>query len=96
MKIKIDRDRCEVRVNNKRVHLTMKEFDILCALREADGKVLSPCELLEKIWGHPPDVASELETRKVRTHVERLRRRLGRRGEAILTVRGRGFRLIEE
>lgn len=80
-----------VRVCGEEVSLTLKEFDLLHALMENEGKVLSRASLLERVW----DVTYVGETRTVDVHVQTLRQKLSRAHpgseEMITTVRGVGY-----
>jgi len=71
--------------------LTPKEFDLLRALLEARGRVLSREFLLDRVWGY--SLASEIESRTVDVHVRRLRVKLGPEGRRILTVKSVGYRM---
>jgi phosphate regulon transcriptional regulator PhoB len=71
--------------------LTPKEFDLLRALVEARGRVLSREFLLDRVWGYSR--ASEIESRTVDVHVRRLRVKLGAEGRRILTVKSVGYRM---
>jgi DNA-binding response OmpR family regulator len=71
--------------------LTPKEFDLLRALLEARGRVLSREYLLDRVWGYSR--ASEIESRTVDVHVRRLRAKLGDEGGRIVTVKNVGYRL---
>ena len=71
--------------------LTPKEFDLLRALLEARGRVLSREHLLDRVWGYAR--AGEVESRTVDVHIRRLRAKLGDEGRRILTVKGVGYRL---
>ena len=71
--------------------LTPKEFDLLRALVEARGRVLSREFLLDRVWGYSR--ASEIESRTVDVHVRRLRVKLGPEGRRVLTVKSVGYRL---
>lgn len=78
-----------VTVRGAVVPLTRKEFDLLVALIEARGRVLSRDQLLERVWGH----AFYGETRTVDVHVRRLRQKLGADlHDSIETVIGVGYR----
>ena len=74
--------------------LTPKEFDLLRALLEAHGRVLSREHLLDRVWGYAR--ADEIESRTVDVHVRRLRAKLGAEGRRIVTVKGVGYRLDPE
>uniref|UniRef100_A0A7C9KC71 Phosphate regulon transcriptional regulatory protein PhoB n=1 Tax=Muribaculaceae bacterium Z82 TaxID=2304548 RepID=A0A7C9KC71_9BACT len=73
--------------------LTRKEFDLLRFLMENRGRVLTREQLLQAVWG----ISFVGETRTVDMHVKTLRKKLAqaRPGaeEAIVTVRGSGYRL---
>jgi two-component system phosphate regulon response regulator PhoB len=70
------------------VKLTTTEFDLLRALMQREGRVLTRAQLLETVWGTSANVA----TRTVDMHMQRMRRKLGSVGACIHTVRGTGYR----
>lgn len=73
-------------VDSEEVDLTTIEFDLLLALAENVGRVLSREQLLEKVWGYEYFG----DDRVVDVHVGHIRQKLG---EAfITTVRGIGYR----
>ena len=78
-------------VGGETLALTPQEFDLLRALVEARGRVLSREFLLDRVWGYSR--ASEIESRTVDVHVRRLRVKLGPEGRRILTVKSVGYRL---
>jgi DNA-binding response OmpR family regulator len=80
-----------VTVDGVAIHLTRREFDLLRALVEARGRVLSREFLLDHVWGYT--AAGEIESRTVDVHVRRLRQKLGPVGQRIGTVTGVGYRL---
>ena len=65
-------DSAPVRRGTERVELTPKEFDLLIALLQRQGRVTSRNELLRAVWGYSASVVS----RTVDTHVAELRRKL--------------------
>lgn len=82
-----------VKVDDKDVQLTLKEFELLCLLVRNEGVVLTRDEILTKIWGYEFDG----ENRTVDVHVRTLRSKLGSASDLIETVRGLGYKLhIEE
>jgi two-component system phosphate regulon response regulator PhoB len=89
--LSIDVARRTVRAGAAAVALTLKEFDLLRALVEARGRVLTREFLLERVWGYA--AAGEIESRTVDVHVRRLRVKLGDEGRRIVTVKGVGYRL---
>ena len=78
-------------VGGEALALTPKEFDLLRALVDAHGRVLSREFLLDRVWGYAR--AGEVESRTVDVHVRRLRVKLGAEGRRILTVKSVGYRL---
>jgi two-component system phosphate regulon response regulator PhoB len=90
-RLTIDAAAHTVAVDGAPVSLTRREFDLLRALVEARGRVLSREFLLDHVWGYT--AASEIESRTVDVHVRRLRLKLGPEGPRIGTVTGVGYRL---
>jgi DNA-binding response OmpR family regulator len=86
----IDRGRHIVRLDGEPVSLTPKEFDLLDALVEASGRLLSREQLLQRVWGYAR--ADDIESRTVDVHVHRLRAKLGAEGHRLVTVKGAGYR----
>ena len=80
----------QVSVGGEPVTLTPKEFDLLRALAEAQGRVLSREFLLDRVWGYTR--SGEIESRTVDVHVRRLRMKLGAEGMRIRTVKSVGYR----
>jgi len=83
-----------VTVEGAPLTLTHKEFELLSALADAQGRVLSREFLLDRVWGYSR--AGEIESRTVDVHVRRLRVKLGPEGHRILTVKSVGYRLDPE
>ena len=84
----------EAWLDNEKLELTPKEYELLKLLAENAGKVFSREQLLEKIWGYEYFG----DTRTVDVHVRHLRAKLERvpeMAEAIETVRGVGYRLAK-
>ena len=88
----IDPEALDVRLDGKKIDLTVKEFKILEKLSQAVGRVYSREQLLDDVWGY--DYFGDIRT--VDTHVARLRTKLGEWGEAHLkTVYAVGYKLQE-
>lgn len=81
-------DKREVRVQEKPVELTMKEFDLLVVLLKNKNIALSREQLLDKVWG----IDFYGETRTVDMHIKALRKKLGLH-DRIITVYKIGYRL---
>lgn len=86
----VDWQRREVTLAGQPITLRNKEFDLLRALAEHEGMVLTREQLLEQVWGY--DYYGE--TRTVDVHVNQVRRKLGDGDVAIQTVRGVGYKLV--
>jgi DNA-binding response OmpR family regulator len=87
--IEIDPGCRRVTVGGEDVHLTPTEFDLLRALAEAGGAVLSREQLLAMVWGYRDGSG----TRTVDSHVRSLRAKL--HADVIRTVHGVGYALAE-
>lgn len=69
----LDVDRYEVKVDNKNVDLTLREFELLKFLATQKGQVFSREELLEKVWGYEyfGDVRTvDVTVRRIREKIE--------------------------
>lgn len=73
------------------VDLTTVEFDLLFALAQHQGMVLSREQLLEKVWGY--DYFGD--TRVVDVHIGHVRHKLGN-DRLIETIRGVGYRFEDK
>lgn len=85
--LRIDTAARTVTLDGQPVELTAIEFDLLKALTENRGRVLTREQLLEKVWGG--EYFGEM--RVVDVHLGHIRRKLGR-DDLIVTVRGVGYR----
>jgi len=88
--LRVDLDKHLVRVNDKPVEMTTKEFELLTALLQAKGRVLSREVLLNRVWGLEQSL--EIETRTVDVHVGQLRKKLKSEAKRLLTVKNVGYR----
>jgi two-component system alkaline phosphatase synthesis response regulator PhoP/two-component system response regulator MtrA len=88
----LDLDARRLQIEDEDVPLRTKEFDLLAALADRPGIVLTRDHLLERVWGG--EFAGD--TRTVDVHVSRLREKLAtaRSGIEIETVRSVGYRLV--
>ncbi len=89
--VRLDLDARRVMVDEQPVELTAIEFDMLRALAENRGRVLSREQLLQKVWGG--EYFGEM--RVVDVHLGHVRQKLGRE-DLIGTVRGVGYRFEDE
>jgi DNA-binding response OmpR family regulator len=87
--LSLDLERHECKVDGKRIDLWPKEFELLVAFLEKPGKLLTRAYLSERVWGHEYPGG----TRAIDIAVQRLRKKLLKRGALLETVRGYGFKL---
>jgi DNA-binding response OmpR family regulator len=90
--VEIDRATRTVTRAGAAVELAPKEYDLLLALFDRDGAVVSRLDLMRRVWGYSDAVV----TRTIDTHVAELRRKLEddpARPRHILTARKVGYRL---
>ena len=87
----IDGPRHIVSWRGKSVDLTATEFKLLTVLAQRRGRVQSREQLLRDVW----EYNNLVDTRTVDTHMRRLREKLGMAAKFLDTVRGVGYRFIE-
>lgn len=89
--LQIDLARHKILVNRKEVNLTQIEFKLLEILVGRMGLLQTRDKLLEDVW----DMSSDVTTRTIDTHIKKIRRKLGKIGDRIETIRGMGYRFSE-
>ncbi len=90
--ITLDAATRELRIGNRGISLTMREFHLLEFLASHPGQVFSRAQLLDRIWGQGFDGYEHT----VNSHINRLRQKLESdpdRPRLIQTVWGVGYRL---
>ncbi len=85
----IDLKRYVVTAGGRPVELTPTEFRLLRILASRPGWVHSRDQLLDALWGNDKVVVD----RTIDLHVANLRRKLGKAGDCIKSVRGVGYKL---
>lgn len=88
--ITIDTGSCEVFIADQALFLTSKEYDLLKLLVEYPNHLFTRDELLQKFWGEDFFGDDYL----VNVHIGNLRKKLD--GNYIHTVRGKGYKLVDE
>ena len=86
--LEIDELAHEVKVDNKKVNLTPKEYELLRYLVANKNIALTREQLLVNIWGY--DFYGD--DRTVDTHIKTLRNNLGKYRKFIVTVRAVGYK----
>ena len=90
--LRIDLGAREVHVEDRRIDLRPKEFDLLATLAAAPRRVFSRRQLLDQVWDSSPEYQ---DPATVTVHVGRLRQKLETNADAprwITTARGVGYR----
>lgn len=90
--IKLDDVAHDVYVDDKKINLTPKEYDLLKFFIDNKNIALSRENLLSNIWGY--DFYGD--DRTIDTHVKTLRKHLGKYKDLIVTVRGMGYKFVYE
>ena len=92
--LEIDPGRRIVRVDDREVHLTAKEFDLLLQFARQPGRVYTRTQLLDLVWGY----GAGCYEHTVNSHINRLRGKIEkdpRRPRFITTVWGVGYRFLD-
>ncbi len=90
--LRIDTNRQQVYKGRERIWLTYTEFKLLELLFERAGEPVSRSEILERLWGYPPNRQGDL--RVIDVYVARVRSKIEddpKNPELILTIRGFGY-----
>jgi two-component system OmpR family response regulator len=87
----IDHKMMEVRIQNQKVMLPLKEFELLYKLASYPGQIFTRTQLIDQIWG----MDYEGDERTVDVHIKRVRERFEGLNDQfqIATIRGLGYRL---
>ncbi len=86
--IMIDQNAHVVMVDGKNADLSMKEFELLEYLMSNVGVALSREKILNNVWNY--DYYGD--SRTIDSHIKKLRKKLGKKGNHIETVRGLGYK----
>jgi DNA-binding response OmpR family regulator len=86
--VTFDKRALTVRVDGEVIDLSGKERDILMLLMSGQGRVFARERILNAVWG----VNADPLTNVVDVYIGRLRRKLRRHGQRIVTLRNIGYR----
>lgn len=86
--LRIDRDGRNVYVDDRKVDMTPKEYELLVYMIQNKNRALSREQLLRDIWGY--DFYGD--DRTIDTHIKMLRSSLGPYRDYIVTMRGLGYK----
>ena len=88
-KLYVDFEKHIIKVSGEAIELSYKEYKLLSVLLEADGKVVTRDELLQKVWGEFYE-----ESRTLDVHIRKLRVKLKVAGNYIKTVKNIGYQFM--
>lgn len=86
----VDLDQCKAWIKDDSLDLTLSEFKLLSCFLQSPGKVLTRNQLVEYIQDGPVHVTD----RTIDTHIFGLRKKLNDYASFIETIRGVGYRVI--
>ena len=87
--LKINRDKFIVEINNEKIILPKKEFELLELLANRPGTVYTRDQILSLVWGNESIVGE----RTIDVHIRKLREKLG--NDYIRTIKGVGYTFSE-
>jgi DNA-binding response OmpR family regulator len=87
--IELDQQSKTAWLDDRQVELTQTEFRLLQLFLHRAGQVLSHGEILDHLY----PISKERELNTLEVHIGRLRRKIGK--DAIRTIRGLGYRLVQ-
>ena len=86
--IELNKSAHQVKIDGKDIELSFKEFELLAYFMENQGIALSREKILNNVWNY--DYFGDART--IDTHVNKLRSKLGEKGELIKTIWGMGYK----
>ena len=92
--IEIDIGKYEAKVNDKQINLRPREFELLYALCENKGNLMSREQIFDEIWGYT--FIGNSKTLDV--HIQRIREKIEKNPKdpkKLITVRGVGYKLVD-
>ena len=87
-KLFVDPKKHIIKLGEKEINLSYKEYLLLITLLEAGGNVVSRNTLLSKVWGEYYE-----ESRTLDVHIRKLRMKLEDAGSLIKTVKNIGYKI---
>lgn len=88
--IEIDKAAHQVKIDGQEIELSYKEFELLSYFVENKGIALSREKILNNVWNY--DYYGDART--IDTHVKKLRKKMGDKGDYIKTIWGMGYKFI--
>ncbi len=86
--ITIDPEGRTVKVDNKQIEMSLREYELLKYLIDNQGIALSRDKILNNVWNY--DYYGD--SRTIDSHIKKIRHKLGKKGKYIETMRGVGYK----
>ena len=86
--IEIDKEGRTVKVEDKAIELSLREYELLIYLIENENIALSRDKILNNVWNY--DYYGD--SRTIDSHIKKIRHKLGKKGKYIKTIRGIGYK----
>jgi len=86
--IEIDEDGRTVKLDNKPIEMSLREYELLKYLIDNVGIALSRDKILNNVWNY--DYYGD--SRTIDSHIKKIRHKLGKKGKYIKTMRGIGYK----
>ena len=86
--IEIDPEGRTVTVDGKPVEMSLREYELLKYLVDNQNIALSRDKILNNVWNY--DYYGD--SRTIDSHIKKLRKKMGKKGEHIQTIRGLGYK----
>ena len=86
--IEIDDSGRTVKVDGKEIELSLREYELLKYLVDNQSVALSRDKILNNVWNY--DYYGD--SRTIDSHIKKIRKKLGKKGKYIETVRGIGYK----
>jgi len=86
--ITIDPEGRTVKIDNKQIDMSLREYELLKYLIDNQGIALSRDKILNNVWNY--DYYGD--SRTIDSHIKKIRHKLGKKGKYIETMRGVGYK----
>lgn len=86
--IVIDTEGRTVKVDDKPIELSLREYELLKYLMDNENIALSRDKILNNVWNY--DYYGD--SRTIDSHIKKIRHKLGKKGKYIKTIRGIGYK----
>lgn len=89
-KLLIDPNAHQVSLGTKTLHFTLTEFQLIYGMAKDEGQIFTRDQLIDLVKGENVVIVD----RNIDVHISSIRKKIGRYGEWIKTIRGVGYRFV--